>query len=186
MLYILEDRIKLVKQLQIQENLQMDIFWDELTSGLPDKAQLVRVIIRLVAATLLGAAVGMQRERVGKPAGLRTHVLVTLGTTVFVLACSGVGMSSEGLSRVIQGIITGIGFIGAGSILKLNEERDVLGLTTSASIWVAAAVGVAVGLGSLGLAVMSTVVTLIILTLAGTVERRIDKERAVNSEGGGK
>ena len=160
----------------------MDIFWEELTSGLPDTRQLMRVIIRLLAATLLGAAVGLQRERVGKPAGLRTHILVTLGTTVFVLACSGVGMSLDGLSRVIQGIVTGIGFIGAGSILKLNEERDIQGLTTSAGIWMTAAVGVAVGLGSLGVALLSTFLTLIILTVVGSLEHRIDKGRAAKAE----
>ena len=159
----------------------MDIFWEELTSGLPDMRQLVHVIIRLIAATLLGAVVGFQRERAGKPAGLRTHMLVTLGTTVFVLACSGAGMSSDGLSRVIQGIITGIGFIGAGSILKLNEERDIQGLTTSAGIWMTAAVGVAVGLGSLGVALLSTLMALIILALV-PLESRIDKEGVAKAE----
>jgi putative Mg2+ transporter-C (MgtC) family protein len=143
----------------------MDIIWEELTSGLPDVQRLVHVIIRLIAATLLGAVVGFQRERVGKPAGLRTHMLVSLGTCVFVLACSGVGMSSDGLSRVIQGIVTGIGFLGAGSILKLSEERDIQGLTTAAGIWMTAAVGTAVGLGSLGVALLSTFFTLVILSL---------------------
>ena len=159
----------------------MEIFWEELTSGMPDRGQLVRVIIRLVAATLLGAVVGYQRERAGKPAGLRTHILVSLGTTVFVLACSGVGMSSDGLSRVIQGIATGIGFIGAGSILKLNEERDIQGLTTSAGIWITAAIGVAVGLGSLGVALLSTFLTLIVLALVGRVENRINRGRAAKA-----
>ncbi|HEX5709096.1 MAG TPA: MgtC/SapB family protein [Pyrinomonadaceae bacterium] len=156
----------------------MDIIWQELTSGLPDARQLVHVIIRLVAATLLGAVVGFQREKAGKPAGLRTHMLVTLGTAVFVLACSGVGMSMDGLSRVIQGIVTGIGFIGAGSILKLDEERDIQGLTTAAGVWMTAAVGVAVGLGSLGVAILSTVFTLIILSLATRFESRADERRA--------
>ena len=110
----------------------MEIFWQELTFGLPDTQQLTRVIIRLITAVLLGSIIGLERERAGKAAGLRTHILVTLGTCVFVLACSSFGMSSEGLSRVIQGIVTGIGFIGAGSILKLNEERDIQGLTTAA------------------------------------------------------
>ncbi len=64
----------------------MDIFWEELTAGLPNARQLVQVIIRLLAATLLGAVVGMQREKAGKPAGLRTHILVSLGTAVFILA----------------------------------------------------------------------------------------------------
>jgi putative Mg2+ transporter-C (MgtC) family protein len=156
----------------------MDIFWEELTSGLPSVRQLVHVIIRLSAATLLGALVGFQRERAGKPAGLRTHILVTLGTAVFVLACSGVGMSLDGLSRVIQGIVTGLGFIGAGSILKLNEERDIQGLTTAAGVWMTAAIGVAVGLGSLGVALLSTLFTLVILALAGRHDLRAAKKRA--------
>ncbi|HLM01030.1 MAG TPA: MgtC/SapB family protein [Pyrinomonadaceae bacterium] len=153
----------------------MNIFWQELTAGMPDGQQLARIIIRLIAATLLGAAIGFQRERVGKPAGLRTHILVTLGTTVFVLACSGYGMSSDGLSRVIQGIVTGIGFIGAGSILKLNEERDIQGLTTAAGVWMASAIGVAVGLGALGLAILGTILTLVILTMVGKIEFQINK-----------
>jgi putative Mg2+ transporter-C (MgtC) family protein len=161
----------------------MDIFWEELTSGLPDARQLMHVIIKLIAATILGAVVGIQRERAGKPAGLRTHVLVTLGTAVFVLACSGVGMSSDALSRVIQGIVTGIGFIGAGSILKLNEERDIKGLTTAASVWMTAAIGVAVGLGSLGVALLSTLFTLIILALAGLYDLGAEKKQTANSEG---
>ena len=148
----------------------MEIFWEELASGLPDSRQLVRVISRMIAATLLGAIVGIQREKAGKPAGLRTHMLVCLGTAVFVLACSGVGMSLDAVSRVIQGIVTGIGFIGAGSILKLNEERDIQGLTTAAGVWMTAAIGVAVGLGSLGVALLSTVFTLIILALAGRLD----------------
>ena len=155
----------------------MEVFWQELITGLPDQKQFVQVLIRLIAATLLGAIIGIQREKVGKPAGLRTHILVTLGTTVFVLACSKSGMSSEGLSRVIQGIITGIGFIGAGSILKLNEERNIQGLTTAAGVWMTAAIGVAVGLGALGLAILATLLTLTILGLAGRLEFRINKDR---------
>jgi putative Mg2+ transporter-C (MgtC) family protein len=160
----------------------MDIFWEELTSGLPDTRELVRVIIRLIAATLLGAVVGLQREKARKPAGLRTHILVSLGTAVFILACSGVGMSLEGLSRVIQGIVTGIGFVGAGSILKLNEERDIQGLTTAAGVWMTAAIGVAVGLGSLGVALLSTLFTLIILALARPLEDRAERKQAARLE----
>jgi putative Mg2+ transporter-C (MgtC) family protein len=159
----------------------MDIIWEELTSGLPDARHLVHVLIRLIAATLLGAIVGGQREKAGKPAGLRTHMLVSLGTAVFVLACSGFGMSSDGLSRVIQGIVTGIGFLGAGSILKMNEERDIQGLTTAAGVWMTAAIGVAVGLGSLGVAVLSTCFTLVILSLVGRLEHRAAKLDHTNS-----
>jgi putative Mg2+ transporter-C (MgtC) family protein len=153
----------------------MEIFWEELTSGLLDTRQLARLMIRLLAATLLGAVIGFERERARKPAGLRTHILVTLGTTVFVFACSGVGMCSADVARVIQGVATGIGFIGAGAILKLTEERDIQGLTTAASIWMTAAIGVAVGLGSLGVAVLSTVLTLLILAAVGGLEGRMSQ-----------
>lgn len=163
----------------------MDIVWEELLSGLPDVRRLTHVLIRLLAATILGAVIGVQRERAGKPAGLRTHMLVTLGTAVFVLACSGVGMSLDGLSRVIQGIITGIGFIGAGSILKLDRERDIQGLTTAASVWMTAAVGVAVGLGSLGVALLSTVFTLVILSFAKRYEPRVTDARPAPGERAG-
>lgn len=153
----------------------METLWQELTYGLADTHRLTVVLVRVIAATVLGAIVGFEREKAGKPAGLRTHMLVCLGTTIVVLACHGGGMDADGLSRVIQGIVTGIGFIGAGSILKINEERDIQGLTTAAGLWMTAAVGVAVGLGSLGVALISTVFTLIILALAGWAEARAMK-----------
>src|SRR5687767_13777142 len=128
----------------------MDTFRSELTTGWPDATQLAHVLIRLTAAAVLGAVIGIQRECAGKAAGLRTHMLVEVGVALFVVACLESGMSSEGLSRVIQRLATGIGFIGAGAILKLAEEREITGLTTAASIWMTAAVGVAVGLGRWG------------------------------------
>lgn len=160
----------------------MEIFWQELTSGLPDRQQLARVVIRLIAAALLGSIIGYEREKAGKDAGLRTHLLVTLGTCLFVLACSGSGMDSDGLSRVIQGIVTGIGFLGAGSILKLNEERDIQGLTTAAGIWMTAAIGVAVGLGELGLALLGAILTVVVLALLGQVDYKAQKKQAAEPE----
>jgi putative Mg2+ transporter-C (MgtC) family protein len=150
----------------------MEILWQELSAGFPDGGQLMRVVLRVIAATILGAVVGFEREKAGKPAGLRTHILVCLGTAVVVLACSGAQMNLDGLSRVIQGIVTGIGFIGAGSILKLNEERDIQGLTTAAGLWMTAAIGIAVGLGELGLALISTAITLVVLALVHVWELR--------------
>jgi len=152
----------------------MDILWEELSAGFPDGGQLIRVVLRVVAATLLRAIVGFEREKAGKPAGLRTHILVCLGTAVVVLACSGARMDLAGLSRVIQGIVTGIGFIGAGSILKLEGERDIRGLTTAAGLWMTAAIGIAVGLGELGLAVITTALTLIILAVVHVLEIRAE------------
>ena len=143
----------------------MDILWSELTGGIPDGTHLTIMLVRLVTATLLGAAIGFERQRAGKAAGLRTHILVTAGTTVFILACLGAGIkpNSDGISRVIQGIITGIGFVGAGSILKRETGGNIQGVTTSAGIWMTAAIGVTVGLGALGLAIMAAILTLVIL-----------------------
>lgn len=148
----------------------MDIFWEELTAGIPETRQFIQVVIRLFAAVLLGAIIGLQRERVGKPAGFRTHILVMLGTTVFTLSGSIYGMTTEGISRVLQGIITGIGFIGAGSILKQRDELKIRGLTTAAGIWMTTAVGAAVGLGFLGLAIIATALLLLILKLSDPLE----------------
>jgi len=151
----------------------MDILWQELVGGFPDRHRLAVVLIRVIAATLLGAIVGVERERAGKPAGLRTHMLVSLGTAVVVLACADANMSVDGLSRVIQGIVTGIGFVGAGTILKLNEQREIKGLTTAAGLWMTAAIGVACGLGGIGLAVIGTIVALLILALEHVIDTRI-------------
>ena len=150
----------------------MEVLWQELTAGLADLGQLERVLLRVIAATLLGALVGFEREKAGKPAGFRTHILVCLGTAIVVLACAGSRMDMDGLSRVIQGIVTGIGFIGAGSILKLSEERDIQGLTTAAGLWMTAAIGVACGLGTIGLALIATGMTLIVLWVLRVMEAR--------------
>ncbi len=154
----------------------MDPLWHELTNGFPDRERLIIVLLRVFFAVLLGAIVGIEREQAGKPAGLRTHMLVSLGTAVVVIACQDAGMSLDGLSRVIQGIVTGIGFIGAGTILKLNEQREIQGLTTAAGLWMTAAIGVAVGLGILGLAVIGTVVTVLILVLEHFLDARRNKQ----------
>src|SRR5438445_12293790 len=108
---------------------------DELTKILPDVHQLVRVTLRLGAALAIGTAIGLQRELTHKPAGLRTHMLVSLGTALFVVGAAESGMSSADVSRIVQGIATGIGFLGGGAILKLTNEREIHGLTTAAGIW---------------------------------------------------
>jgi putative Mg2+ transporter-C (MgtC) family protein len=156
----------------------MDIFVEELFGGFPDKRQLIRLVVRLVAAALLGAVVGIQRERTGKPAGVRTHMLVSLGAALFVLAPIEFGMSASDLSRVIQGLATGIGFIGGGAILKLHESREIKGLTSAAVIWMTAALGVAIGLGRLGLALVSAILTWIVLSVIGIIEDRVEGSRS--------
>ena len=134
-------------------------------------------MIRVIAAVLLGGFLGIERERTGKPAGFRTHMLVCLGTAILVLACTEAKMSVEGLSRVVQGIVTGLGFVGAGSILKLSEQREIKGLTTAAGLWVTAVIGITVGLGALGLAVIGTLLTLLVLGLEHMLDSRIARKK---------
>ena len=104
-------------------------------------------------------------------------MLVAMGSALFVLGCAAAEMSMEGLSRVIQGLATGIGFIGAGAILKRQEEREIEGLTTAAGIWMTAAAGVAAGLGQIGLAFLSVVLTWIVLSVIGRIEQAIEKKK---------
>ncbi len=119
----------------------------------------------LLVSILLGALVGWERFTDRKPAGLRTHTLVSLGSTSFLLAARHYlgegGFTDVEMSRVTQGVITGIGFLGAGAIFRTGSH--VSGLTTAATIWMAAAIGTAVGVGAIGLAVVITVLTWIVL-----------------------
>jgi putative Mg2+ transporter-C (MgtC) family protein len=144
---------------------------------LPDSAQLLRVTIRLLAAALLGGILGFDRQRKGKAAGLRTHMLVAVGTALFVIVPLEAGMSIADSSRVFQGIATGIGFIGAGTILKLTEQEEIKGLTTAAGIWLTAAIGAATGVGSLWLPMLGTLFALIILSVLGDADTRVQPPR---------
>lgn len=159
----------------------MNALWQELSNGIPDGAQLARILIRLLLSAILGAVIGIQREQTGKPAGLRTHMLVTLGATVLVLAPVEMGLPMAEVSRVIQGVTTGIGFIGGGAILKLSAEREVRGLTTAAGIWMTAAAGVAEGLGRHGLAALSILLAWIILAIVGRAERNLERRTALKA-----
>jgi putative Mg2+ transporter-C (MgtC) family protein len=151
----------------------MNMLIEELIAGLAD----IRYMVRLIIAMILGAVVGIQREHTGKPAGLRTHVLVAMGGALFVLAPLEARMELDGVSRVIQGIVTGIGFIGAGAILKLHDKREIEGLTTAAGIWMTAAIGIAAGLGRWGLALVSTILTWITLSIIGRVETWMNQKQ---------
>jgi putative Mg2+ transporter-C (MgtC) family protein len=153
----------------------MNILWEELAAGFSDTQAMVRVTLRLIVAMLFGAVIGIQRERAHKPAGLRTHMLVSSGAAVFVMAAGEFGMNPDSVSRVIQGLITGIGFLGAGAILKLQDKRQVEGLTTAAGIWITAALGVAVGLGRFGLALVATLLAWMTLSLVRQLEYVLNK-----------
>src|SRR6478672_11767131 len=117
----------------------MHTWLTEFNTGFPNADELARIVIRLSVAMLVGAMVGINREHMHKPAGFRTHVLVALGAAVFPLGGEMTGMSVTDVSRLIQGIAVGVGFIGAGAILKSQANQHVHGLTTAASIWLTAA-----------------------------------------------
>jgi putative Mg2+ transporter-C (MgtC) family protein len=153
----------------------MNVVWDELAAGFPDAESMIRLTVRLIVAMIFGAVIGIQRERAGKPAGLRTHMLVALGAAVFIVASGEFGMNPDSISRVIQGLVTGIGFLGAGAILKLYDKRAVEGLTTAAGIWMTAALGVAVGLGRFGLALMATLLAWMTLSLVRQLEHILNR-----------
>jgi len=153
----------------------MNVVWDELAAGFPHVEAMIRLSVRLIVAMIFGAVIGIQRERAGKPAGLRTHMMVALGAAVFVIASGEFGMNPDSISRVIQGLVTGIGFLGAGAILKLYEKRAVEGLTTAAGIWMTAALGVAVGLGRFGLALVATLLAWMTLSLVRQLEHVLNR-----------
>lgn len=134
-------------------------------SDLTDVEQATRVALRLILAMSLGGLLGFERESHGKAAGIRTHMLVCTGAALFVLGSELVGGGDDAMSRVVQGIVAGIGFLGAGTILKGSRMHDVKGLTTAAGVWMTAAVGVCVGLGLEATAVLATLIMLFILNV---------------------
>ncbi|MEO5844580.1 MAG: MgtC/SapB family protein [Caldimonas sp.] len=133
-------------------------------SDVSDPAQLTRLVLRLLLAAALGGALGYEREKSGKAAGMRTHMLVAIGAALFVLVPQQGGMVVADMSRVIQGIVTGVGFLCAGAIIKHRSDQSVQGLTTAAGVWMTAAIGIACGLGREATAVISTVLALIVLS----------------------
>lgn len=151
----------------------MDLILQELSTTLPSLPELVRVIVRLLAALAVGALIGYDRERVGKAAGLRTHMLVSMGTALFVITALEFGMGEDAVSRVIQGLVTGIGFVGAGVIMKIQEEREIRGLTTAAGVWMTAAASVAIGLGQIGVGVMAALLAWVVLVALKKLEVRM-------------
>ena len=144
----------------------------ELTNSIPDLADLVRIFGRLTVALIIGAAVGLQRSITHKPAGVRTHMLVALGTALLLVTASDAGLSNSDLSRIVQGIITGIGFLGGGAILKLTQEHEIHGLTSAAGIWLTAGASAAAGLGQISAALIGLAMGIVVLRVVGHAETR--------------
>jgi len=161
----------------------MNAWWHEAWNTLvaefadiTDASQLTRVAVRLLMAGVLGGILGFEREHKGKAAGVRTHMLVSLGAALFILVPQMAGADPAAISRVVQGLVAGIGFLGAGTILKGHAEdaHHVKGLTTAAGLWMTAAIGVAAGMGREATALLSTLLTLGVLAVMPIVVGRFE------------
>jgi len=126
---------------------------------------LLDIILRLLLAAALGAGIGLQRERANKPAGLRTHVLICLGAALFTVVSIFGFDDGVDPSRVAAAVVTGIGFIGAGVIFRGMRGDRVMGITTAASVWITAAIGLAAGVGMYLIALIVAVVTVLVLMI---------------------
>ncbi|WAL61989.1 MgtC/SapB family protein [Thermocoleostomius sinensis] len=140
------------------------------------------VVIRLSLAVILGGLIGWEREVDSKPAGLRTHMLVSLGSAMLVMTAVQSGMvreTADTISRIIQGIVTGIGFLGAGEIVSVSNSESgqvrVRGLTSAAAIWVAMAIGIAVGCGLWQIGTFGAIATFVILWGVKKIETRLGR-----------
>lgn len=167
-------------------------WWNLLTATLAsevadiaDLEEAYRVFIRLFLAALFGGLLGYEREYRGKAAGLRTHMLVCIGAALFVLVPLQADLARDDITRVIQGIVTGIGFLGAGTILKGGSVREVHGLTTAAGIWITAAIGVAVGFGHVATAAVTTLLALVVLIVMPALERNAAQQAENTRRRGG-
>ncbi len=149
-------------------------------SDIPDVTQITRITLRLLVAASLGGLMGYEREQRGKSAGVRTHMLVAIGSALFVLIPLQTGTSTADLTRVLQGLIAGVGFLGAGTIILGTKQVETRGLTTAAGIWVTAAIGMAAGMGRESTAVLSTFVSLFVLSVVPWIYRA----KRENKEGG--
>ncbi len=131
------------------------------------------IFARLLLATGLGAAIGIEREYRQKPAGLRTNILIGMGAALFTIVSLSMASQGGASDRIAANIITGIGFLGGGAILR--SGTSVHGMTTAATIWVNAAIGMAVGMGDYVLGTVATAVTLVVLALLPPIESYFER-----------
>ena len=144
--------------------------WAHLLASIPSLWEILSTFTRLVVAAGIGALIGRDRERHQKPAGLRTHMLVAIGAALFVLPFDR-DESYEAMARAVQGIAAGIGFIGAGCILK--EGGRVRGLTTAGSVWITAAMGAGAGVGRIWIVLLAAVLAWFVLSQVERFEREL-------------
>lgn len=145
---------------------------------------LADILLPLALALILGGLVGIERLLHTQTTGVRTHMLVSMGSACFVLAArEAFSGQNDSLTRVVQGVASGIGFIGAGAILKLGQPAEIRGLTTAATVWLSSSVGVACGLRAFHVAIWSTILALIVLAMLRPYERSVESELAKKRNG---
>lgn len=154
----------------------METFWADVGFTEPDWVQWARITVRLAVAVLLAGFVGLERELKGEHAGLRTHMLVSLGAALFTLVPLEMAPEVD-ISELVKGIASGVGFLGAGAILKMTGDAEIHGLTTAASIWATAAIGLAAGAGWIGAALIATVFCWTILRVLRAVDDYLERRR---------
>ena len=153
-------------------------------SDVHDLGQLVRILLRMVLALAVGCALGYERESHGKAAGVRTHMLVAMGSALFVLLPEQLGVSAADLSRVVQGLVAGVGFLCAGTILKSGASgaEQVHGLTTAAGLWLTAAIGMACGMGLGVTALIATALAMVVFALVPRFNPASEQDKAARPE----
>ena len=153
-------------------------------SDVHDLGQLVRILLRMVLALALGCAMGYERESHGKAAGVRTHMLVAMGSALFVLLPEQLGVSAADLSRVVQGLVAGVGFLCAGTLLKSGASgaEQVHGLTTAAGLWLTAAIGMACGMGLGVTALIATALAMVVFALVPRFNPASEQDKAARPE----
>lgn len=137
-------------------------------------------LLRLIIAVLLGGSLGIERQLRGHWAGIRTHMMVSLGAAIFTIAAITTAPNDlHDVTRVIQGIAAGIGFLGAGTILKLSNEVKIKGLTTASSIWLAAALGTVAGMGEYALAAAAGLIAIVVLASLRPITKAIGTNESI-------
>ncbi len=129
-------------------------------------------VLSLILAAVFGAIVGLERELSGKAAGLRTNILICLGAAVFTILSRYMATNQDSLTRIAAGVVTGIGFLGAGAIIQ--DRGGVHGMTTAATIWVVASIGMACGARYYALAILATLIALVVLLVLKIAEKPLD------------
>lgn len=127
----------------------------------------------IIMAVVLGTVIGIEREISKKPAGLRTNALICMGAAAFIVISQRVGLTPDAVSRMTAGIITGVGFIGGGAVLR--DRENISGVTTAATIWVVTSIGIACGMQLYDIAVLITLLSLVVLTFLSQIDKKIRK-----------